>query len=127
MDVDRSHAPVALITGGGSGIGAATASVLCATGWSVVICGRRAAALQAVADATGAHPITTDVTDPDAAARPLGRPLRGRDELVRRCRAIGGDAVDLDPPSGVFPQFLAADRASSVRRSPSGFHGTPSK
>jgi meso-butanediol dehydrogenase / (S,S)-butanediol dehydrogenase / diacetyl reductase len=67
--VDSSHTPVALITGGGSGIGAATASVLCAAGWSVVICGRRAAALRAVAAATGAHPITADVTDPDGAAR----------------------------------------------------------
>ncbi len=83
MDVDRSQPPVALITGGGSGIGAATASVLCATGWSVVICGRRAAALQSVADATGAHPLTADVTDPDAAARLIT-------ETVQRCGRLDG-------------------------------------
>jgi NAD(P)-dependent dehydrogenase (short-subunit alcohol dehydrogenase family) len=57
-------APVALITGGGTGIGAATAATLRGTGWSVVVCGRRTSALQTIADATGAHPIATDLTDP---------------------------------------------------------------
>ncbi|MGV9866873.1 SDR family NAD(P)-dependent oxidoreductase [Rhodococcus koreensis] len=60
---------VAIVTGGGSGIGAATAQSLTAAGWSVVICGRRAGALARVADATGAHPIVTDTTDKAAVAR----------------------------------------------------------
>jgi NAD(P)-dependent dehydrogenase (short-subunit alcohol dehydrogenase family) len=64
------HPQVALVTGGGSGIGAATAHALTAAGWIVVICGRRAAALDRVADTTGAHPIVADTTDP-AAARAL--------------------------------------------------------
>lgn len=55
--------PVALVTGGGSGIGAATAAALRRAGWSVVICGRRAAALRGVAGATGSHPVTADLTD----------------------------------------------------------------
>jgi meso-butanediol dehydrogenase/(S,S)-butanediol dehydrogenase/diacetyl reductase len=58
--------PVAVVTGGGSGIGAATAEALSAAGWTVVICGRRAEALQAVADRSGAHPVVTDTTDADA-------------------------------------------------------------
>lgn len=45
---------VAILTGGGSGIGASTAAVLRAQGWEVVICGRRPAALNAVAERTGA-------------------------------------------------------------------------
>lgn len=57
---------IAIVTGGGSGIGAASASVLAAQGWTVVICGRRIDALQQVATRTGAHPAAVDVTDPEA-------------------------------------------------------------
>ncbi|MCF6386719.1 SDR family oxidoreductase [Mycobacterium sp. MBM] len=57
---------IAIVTGGGSGIGAASASVLAAQGWTVIICGRRIDALQQVATRTGAHPAAVDVTDPEA-------------------------------------------------------------
>ncbi len=63
----------AVVTGGGSGIGAATARALAAQGWQVVLAGRRAAALQDVADRdpTGRlHPRVTDVTD-EASVRGL--------------------------------------------------------
>jgi NAD(P)-dependent dehydrogenase (short-subunit alcohol dehydrogenase family) len=57
---------VAIVTGGGSGIGAATALALAADGWWVVLAGRRREPLQAVADRDGAgrlRPVPTDVTD----------------------------------------------------------------
>jgi meso-butanediol dehydrogenase / (S,S)-butanediol dehydrogenase / diacetyl reductase len=54
---------VALVTGGGSGIGAAVAHRLSATGWKVVICGRREESLKAVAERTGAVPIVCDIAD----------------------------------------------------------------
>lgn len=57
---------VAVVTGGGSGIGAASASTLADRGWTVIICGRRLGALQQVARHTGAHPAAVDVTDPEA-------------------------------------------------------------
>jgi meso-butanediol dehydrogenase/(S,S)-butanediol dehydrogenase/diacetyl reductase len=57
---------VVLITGGGSGIGAATCEALSSLGWTVVICGRRRELLDQVAQATGAHPAVIDITDPDA-------------------------------------------------------------
>ena len=41
---------VAVVTGAGSGIGAASVRALAADGWSVVLPGRRPEALQAVAD-----------------------------------------------------------------------------
>jgi NAD(P)-dependent dehydrogenase (short-subunit alcohol dehydrogenase family) len=61
-------ARVAVITGAGSGIGAATAEVLCAAGWSVALAGRRADALDAVAariDPEGERTLVvpTDVAD----------------------------------------------------------------
>lgn len=57
----------AFVTGGGSGIGLATAKALVAAGWQVTIAGRTAARLQAAADAlNGAHVQIVDVTNPDA-------------------------------------------------------------
>lgn len=62
-------ARVALVTGGGSGIGAATAAALCSSGWQVAICGRRQPALDAVAATTGAWTIAADVSVADDARR----------------------------------------------------------
>lgn len=58
--------PVLLVTGGGTGIGAAVAARAAAEGWQVVICGRRPGPLAQVAQRTGARPVTADVTDPAA-------------------------------------------------------------
>jgi NAD(P)-dependent dehydrogenase (short-subunit alcohol dehydrogenase family) len=62
-----------VVTGGGSGIGAASALALADDGWTVVITGRRADALDATvaraADLPGAlDAVPADVTDPDAVA-----------------------------------------------------------
>jgi meso-butanediol dehydrogenase / (S,S)-butanediol dehydrogenase / diacetyl reductase len=58
-----------LVTGGGSGIGAAVARTLTAAGAGVAICGRRPDALRAVAAETGALDLVCDVADPRQAAR----------------------------------------------------------
>jgi meso-butanediol dehydrogenase / (S,S)-butanediol dehydrogenase / diacetyl reductase len=65
--VSQRHA--VLVTGGGSGIGAAVARRLTAAGGQVAICGRRAAALRAVAAETGALDLVCDIGDADAVAR----------------------------------------------------------
>jgi len=56
---------IALVTGGGSGIGRNSALALAKAGFSVVITGRRMEALETVAAETGGaiHPISSDVTD----------------------------------------------------------------
>ncbi len=58
-------ARVAVVTGAGSGIGAATALALADAGWLVVLAGRRPNALEEVAaNRPGRlHPVTVDVTD----------------------------------------------------------------
>jgi len=74
--------PVAVITGGGTGIGAATAHRLAQDGLDVVVCGRRAEPLADTAEAIGtaypgvsARAVTLDVADrasADAAASTIG-------------------------------------------------------
>ncbi|NML45441.1 SDR family oxidoreductase [Ramlibacter sp. G-1-2-2] len=59
---------VAIVTGGGSGIGRAVAHALLGAGWKVALAGRRVDALEETAKLSGAGdralPVATDVTDP---------------------------------------------------------------
>ena len=69
---DDQHVPEqsrVLITGGSSGIGAATAAEFAARGFRVAVTGRDARALDRVAEATGGVPIAGDLREP-------GRPRR---------------------------------------------------
>jgi meso-butanediol dehydrogenase / (S,S)-butanediol dehydrogenase / diacetyl reductase len=64
----KTATPVALVTGGGTGFGAATAELLAERGWKVAVCGRREGPLRTVAEATGALPVPADLADPDTGA-----------------------------------------------------------
>jgi NAD(P)-dependent dehydrogenase (short-subunit alcohol dehydrogenase family) len=73
-------APVAMVTGGGTGIGAATASQFGELGWSVVLAGRRpvplAGQVRRVEKAGGqALAVSVDLSDADAPARLVGQAL----------------------------------------------------
>ena len=96
-----SQAHAVLITGGGSGIGAAVARRLTAAGGQVAICGRRAAALRAVAAKTGALDLACDVGDAGAVAR-LVESVAGAfgrlDGLVLNAGVMApGGVADLSP------------------------------
>lgn len=72
MSESIAYRHVAVITGGGTGIGRATAVTLARSGWSVALVGRRREPLEETASAcrdanpaASAHVITADVTDPD--------------------------------------------------------------
>ena len=65
-DPARLDGRVALVTGGGTGIGAACAQVFAAAGAQVIVAGRRPEPIAAVAAETGGTAIMCDVTDPAA-------------------------------------------------------------
>lgn len=62
-DTCRLDGKLAIITGGGSGIGEATARVFADAGATVVVTGRRLEPLQRVADEVSGHAIACDVSD----------------------------------------------------------------
>ncbi len=90
-----------LITGGGSGIGAASATALRAEGGEVVVTGRRVDALSEVAARCGAVPVVADVTDGHAlelaVAETLDRFGRLDGLVVNAGRAGGGTVATTDP------------------------------
>jgi NAD(P)-dependent dehydrogenase (short-subunit alcohol dehydrogenase family) len=97
---------VAIVTGGSSGIGLATARLLAAEGWSVAICGRDPARLDAaVAELEPAGPaygIVADLASADAAAHVVTATVArfgGLDGLVNAHGVIGSFETieELDP------------------------------
>jgi NAD(P)-dependent dehydrogenase (short-subunit alcohol dehydrogenase family) len=92
---------IAVVTGGGTGIGAAVATALAADGWRVVVAGRRLAALQELAAANPQltlDPIPTDVTD-EKSVRDLfqGTATRhGRVDLLFNNAGMSAPPRDLD-------------------------------
>lgn len=94
---------IAVVTGGGSGIGSAVAHALAENGWTVVVAGRRKEALEAVvsggSELSGVlHAIPTDVTD-EASVRSLFETTvqrYGRVDLLFNNAGIGAPSVDID-------------------------------
>jgi NAD(P)-dependent dehydrogenase (short-subunit alcohol dehydrogenase family) len=64
---DEPH--TAIVTGGGTGIGAAIVRRLRSDGWNVMTCGRREAPLRSVAAATGARFVVCDCATESGAAQ----------------------------------------------------------
>lgn len=97
----RLAGKIALVTGGGSGIGEAIARLFVAEGARVTISGRREQVLKAAADKIGATSHVCDVSDDAQVARMLARieqDFGGLDVLVN-CAGIPGpvmNAEDMD-------------------------------
>jgi NAD(P)-dependent dehydrogenase (short-subunit alcohol dehydrogenase family) len=90
---------VAVVTGGGSGIGAAAARELAGDGWVVVIAGRRPEALREVAaGADRIDPVPADVTDEDEVRRLFATVVarHGRVDLLFNNAGTGAPGVEPD-------------------------------
>jgi 3-oxoacyl-[acyl-carrier protein] reductase len=84
QQVERSGRTV-VITGGGTGIGRGTASMLAADGWRVAVIGRRKDVLDTIAAETDGVAVTADLSQPcevERAARELVEALGTVDGLV---------------------------------------------
>ncbi|MDH3754379.1 MAG: SDR family oxidoreductase [Acidimicrobiia bacterium] len=93
MTTDELAGQIAIVTGGGSGIGAATAEALARRGVHCVLVGRREDRLVAVEQrlATPASHLAADLTDDDAPAR-----------IVERARTTHGRLDMIVHAAGVF-------------------------
>jgi NAD(P)-dependent dehydrogenase (short-subunit alcohol dehydrogenase family) len=80
---------VAVVTGGGRGIGADTAHVLAADGWDVVVTARTQDEIDAVASEIGGRAVRMDVADRDSVER--GFDEIGDVDLLFANAGIGGD------------------------------------
>jgi len=93
----------AIVTGGGTGIGAAIARRLVADGFAVAITGRRREPLDEVAAETGALPLVADTGDPTESLKAVetAKDAFGRLDLLVCNAGIGlGGTVEEQSPEG---------------------------
>jgi NAD(P)-dependent dehydrogenase (short-subunit alcohol dehydrogenase family) len=98
------HPPrIAVVTGAGSGIGAAVALALAGNGWAVVLAGRRRDALATVAERDAGlpgecWPVPTDVTDEASVRALFDQAVRryGRVDLLFNNAGTGAPPRELD-------------------------------
>jgi NAD(P)-dependent dehydrogenase (short-subunit alcohol dehydrogenase family) len=97
-----THDKVAIVTGGGSGIGKAAALALLRDGYRVALAGRRADLLEAAAAESGAGSralaVQTDVGNPESVRALFDRTVAafGRLDLLFNNAGIGAPAVGLE-------------------------------
>ena len=107
----------ALVTGGASGLGAATAEALIAAGAKVTLADINAAAAEATAARLGATAVACDVSDPDSAERAFAaaRAANGPVRVLVNCAGIGtaGRIVGRDGPLGL-PAFEKVIRVNLI-------------
>jgi NAD(P)-dependent dehydrogenase (short-subunit alcohol dehydrogenase family) len=92
---------IAVVTGAGSGVGAAAATALASDGWTVVLAGRRRTPLDEVADAhpeLHLDPVPTDVTNEESVRNlfQVATTRHGRIDLLFNNAGMGGPPLDLD-------------------------------
>ena len=101
----------ALITGGGTGIGAATARMLAAEGAQLSLVGRRLEPLQAVASETGGRAFSADMTDRQAmeTAFAAARDAHGPFDYVILNAGIGDSAPFLRTTREAWDRIIATN------------------
>lgn len=104
----RFDGAVALVTGGGTGIGAATVARLRSEGAEVVIMGRRPGPLERVASETGAVAVAGDAADAEDVRRAVGTAVDrfGSLGVVVANAGGGGGGAALDTDDAAWEQGL---------------------
>lgn len=122
---DANAGRVALVTGGGTGIGAATALELARTGASVVVCGRRAEPLErvrAAIEGTGGAclAVPADVREPEQVEALVAAALQRFGAIDLLVNSAGGQftapAEEISPNGWRAVHRLAVDAAWAVTR-----------
>ncbi len=107
----KEQPKVAIVTGGGTGIGAAVAMTLADQGWHVVITGRRSATLAEVQvhNPDHIHPISGDMTDTKDVTRVFeeARSLFGRIDRIVHAAAVYQSAPVKDITDDQIEQGMA--------------------
>ena len=103
MSAEGEAAKVAVVTGGGTGVGRAAALALAGEGFAVVVSGRRPEPLKEVASEIGstggrAIAVPTDVSDPESIRALFTRAVEvfGRLDLLFNNAGMGAPAVPLE-------------------------------
>jgi NAD(P)-dependent dehydrogenase (short-subunit alcohol dehydrogenase family) len=95
----RLEGKVAIVSGGGSGIGAETARLFAREGARVVVTGRRPEPIQRVADEIGGRAVPGDTADPERVAQAVQvarEAFGGLDVVVANAAlGFGGAAIDV--------------------------------
>jgi NAD(P)-dependent dehydrogenase (short-subunit alcohol dehydrogenase family) len=102
---------VALVTGGSSGIGEATARLLAEQGWDVAILARRREELERVAGEIGAHVVVADLADagaPAAAVASVSERFGALDGLVLNAAICRHFPLEQWEPGG-FDEHVAVN------------------
>ena len=114
----RLAGAVALVTGGSSGIGAATARMLAAAGARPLVTGRDRQRLARVAAQTGGVALIADLADPDGAAELAGAALRaapgGIDVLINNA-GIGWAGRFCDLPAATEERLVTVNLVAPLR------------
>ena len=112
----RARMKVAVVTGGSSGIGAATARLLTERGWRCILLARGVERLERVADELGAEAEVGDVSDREqveAAAARIGE-RHGAVHLLVSSAGIPGGGRFLDLPPERIEQVTATNYLGGV-------------
>jgi 3-hydroxybutyrate dehydrogenase len=114
---DSREARVALVTGGGKGVGAAIASVLAADGMRVALMGRDRRALERTATKCGGLVVTADVTDAVALERGLAevRESLGRVTVLVHNAGIAPSAPLKATDDAIWEQTMAVNVTAAFR------------
>jgi 3-oxoacyl-[acyl-carrier protein] reductase len=100
--------PVALVTGGAQGLGAAVCRQLATRGWQVAVADVDRAGAEAVADACGGFALVVDLASADGPAWMVEETVRqaGRLDVLVNCAAVAPAEAFLDMTATAWEQAL---------------------